>query len=61
MARTPKPHSKNQKLESSQKLDRQKFEHPFAHRKFTWNSSDIEWIEDHINLFSENSKRILLK
>ena len=42
-------------------LSLEKFEHPFAHRKFTWNSSDIEWIEDYINLFSENSKKDIIK
>ena len=43
-----------------QPLSLEKFEHPFAHRKFTWNSSDIEWIEDHINLFSEICSDMIL-
>ena len=37
------------------------FDHPAAHREFIWNSTNIEWIRDELHLFSDISKKNIIK
>ncbi|MBI28779.1 MAG: hypothetical protein CFH21_00880 [Alphaproteobacteria bacterium MarineAlpha5_Bin11] len=37
------------------------FDHSAAHRKFIWNSINIEWIEEDLEIFPEKIKRNLIK
>ena len=37
------------------------FKHKSAHKKFIWDSSNINWIEDELELFSDSKKKDIIK
>ena len=42
-------------------LSLKNFDHPAAHREFVWNSVNIEWIKNELGLFSDESKKNIIK
>ena len=35
------------------------FDHPYAHRNFDWDIAQSIWVEDHLDLFDNDQKRII--